>query len=70
MLSALEGVHAFPGVAGPTTLHPGGWVERDPFFGMVFKGHLVSVSAAPREGSGDSGVLEGPSEQVPTGKFP
>lgn len=70
MLSALEGVHAFPGVAGPTTLHPGGWVERDPFFGMVFKGHLVSVSAAPREGGGDSGALEGPSEQVPTGKFP
>jgi ABC-type branched-subunit amino acid transport system substrate-binding protein len=70
MLSALEGVHAFPGVAGPTTLHPGGWVEREPFFGMVFKGHLVSVSASPREGGVDSGVLEVPAEQVPAGKFP
>jgi branched-chain amino acid transport system substrate-binding protein len=43
MLSALGSVADFPGVTGPTTLYPGGYVVRPPRFGTVFKGHLVSA---------------------------
>lgn len=47
MLSALGGVRDFQGVLGPTTLLPGGQMERPPFFGTVFKGHLVSLDLLP-----------------------
>lgn len=47
MLSALGGVRDFQGVLGPTTLLPGGHMERPPFFGTVFKGHLVSLDLLP-----------------------
>ena len=50
MLSALGGVSDFPGVTGPTTLYPGGYLYRPPRFGTVFRGHLVSVGVA---GEGD-----------------
>ena len=43
MLAALGSVADFPGVTGPTTLYPGGYVVRPPRFGTVFKRHLISV---------------------------
>jgi branched-chain amino acid transport system substrate-binding protein len=49
MLSALGAVTEFPGVTGKTTLIPGGLLERDPFFGTVARGHLVSLELLPGE---------------------
>jgi branched-chain amino acid transport system substrate-binding protein len=49
MLSALGAVKDFPGVTGKTTLIPGGLLERDPFFGTVSRGHLVSLDLLPGE---------------------
>jgi branched-chain amino acid transport system substrate-binding protein len=49
MLSALADLKEFPGVAGKTTLIPGGLLERDPFFGTVARGHLVSLELLPGE---------------------
>ncbi|GAG24770.1 unnamed protein product, partial [marine sediment metagenome] len=43
MLAALAEVEGFPGVAGSTTLVPGGLPGRTPFFGTVARGRLVSL---------------------------
>jgi len=47
MLAALAEVEDFPGVTGRTTLIPGGLLKREPFFGTVARGRLVSVDLLP-----------------------
>jgi branched-chain amino acid transport system substrate-binding protein len=49
MLAALAEVEGFPGVAGSTTLVPGGLPGSEPFFGTVARGGLVSLEPLPGE---------------------
>lgn len=49
MLRALGEVEDFAGVTGRTTLVPGGYAGREPFFGTVVRGALVSLELLPYE---------------------